>query len=208
VESLRLPSIGVGSFADTGNVVCFANPDSYTHRAQNHVLHCFSWTSLDPLPSEPARHDQIDASSSVRGSNGLRLDVGNASVGPIAAVARVSPTICIFTTDTKLILQDISRADPASSTKNSAIGNILPAAPPSLLLFPDSPQSSPTVDIREQATPSSSGIIDLTSMRVSSSSAQNALQILKRFEVRGSPCESENTGIALPHLWQYRLPGS
>ncbi|KAG3145884.1 hypothetical protein PI126_g13563 [Phytophthora idaei] len=54
---------------------------------QNHVLHCFGWRNVESLLAAPPRHDQIDASSSLKGTNGLRLDVENAGVGPIAAVA-------------------------------------------------------------------------------------------------------------------------
>ncbi|ETO78771.1 hypothetical protein, variant 5 [Phytophthora nicotianae P10297] len=121
-------------------------------------------------------HVQIDASSSLKGTNGLQLDVENASVGPIAAIARVSPTICIIATDTKLILEDISRAAPAL---NSMLKNTIPIETPSVSNLVLQPGSS--TDIQEQIASSSSDIIDLTSMRISSSS-QSSLQILNRTE--------------------------
>ncbi|ETI50064.1 hypothetical protein, variant 1 [Phytophthora nicotianae] len=144
--------------------------------AQNHILHCFSWTNVDALLLEPPMHVQIDASSSLKGTNGLQLDVENASVGPIAAIARVSPTICIIATDTKLILEDISRAAPAL---NSMLKNTIPIETPSVSNLVLQPGSS--TDIQEQIASSSSDIIDLTSMRISSSS-QSSLQILNRTE--------------------------
>ncbi|KAG2823175.1 hypothetical protein PC118_g11583 [Phytophthora cactorum] len=120
---------------------------------QNHVLHCFGWRNVESLLSAPPRHEQIDASSSLKGTNGLRLDVENAGVGPIAAVAHVSPTVCILTTNTKLVLEEICRAAPAL---NSMLRN--------------------TISIE------TSDIIDLTSIRVSTRSAQSSLQILNRPE--------------------------
>ncbi|KAI9997340.1 hypothetical protein PInf_001136 [Phytophthora infestans] len=151
--------------------------------AQNHVLHCFSWTNADAFPSEPPTQDQIDASGSLKGTNGLRLDIGNASVGPIAAVARVTPTICILATDSKVVLEDISRAAPVLNPIFSHTLPIETSSVSSLLLHPG---SSTRADIQERVASSSNDIIDLTSIRISSSS-QSSLQILNR---------TENTEIA------------
>ncbi|KAF4046447.1 hypothetical protein GN244_ATG00833 [Phytophthora infestans] len=151
--------------------------------AQNHVLHCFSWTNADAFPSEPPTQDQIDASGSLKGTNGLRLDIGNASVGPIAAVARVTPTICILATDSKVVLEDISRAAPALNPIFSSTLPIETSSVSSLLLHPG---SSTRADIQERVASSSNDIIDLTSIRISSS-FQSSLQILNR---------TENTEIA------------
>lgn len=151
--------------------------------AQNHVLHCFSWTNADAFPSEPPTQDQIDASGSLKGTNGLRLDIGNASVGPIAAVARVTPTICILATDSKVVLEDISRAAPVLNPIFSHTLPIETSSVSSLLLHPG---SSTRADIQERVASSSNDIIDLTSIRISSS-FQSSLQILNR---------TENTEIA------------
>ncbi|KAL4175967.1 hypothetical protein KRP22_000924 [Phytophthora ramorum] len=148
--------------------------------AQNHILHCFGWTSVSASLTNPPRHNQIDASSSLNGSNGLRLDIGMGSVGPIAAVSRLSPTICILTTDTKVILEDISRASSGISTLNSEIRKTIGTRSTSSLLLGS--ESTQHLTIREEAEESSSGIINLMSMRVSSSSARSSLQILNHVE--------------------------
>ncbi|KAE9038093.1 hypothetical protein PR002_g6210 [Phytophthora rubi] len=132
--------------------------------AQNHVLHSFSWEDKDSSGSGIPKHDQIE-SSSIKGDKGIRLEVGN--IGPIAAIARVSATLCILTTDAKLVFENIPRADPASSVMNSDLGDTLSVGS-SLLLRSESSRSS--------------GIIDLTSIRISTSSNQSSLQILNRVE--------------------------
>ncbi|KAG6574436.1 uncharacterized protein IUM83_07178 [Phytophthora cinnamomi] len=145
--------------------------------AQNHTLHCFSWADPDSLLSGLPKHDQINVSSS--GGKGLLLDT---SVGPIGAVARVSPTICILATDTKLIVEGISRADLVISAMGTERRETLSAGSdnsPSLLLRPESPYR---LNIREQMVAPSSDIIDLTSIRVSTSSNQSSLQILNRVD--------------------------
>lgn len=137
---------------------------------------------MESLVSDIPRHDQIDAGSCIKDANGFRLDVGNASVGPIAAVVRVSATVCILTTDTKLILEDLSRSDPVSSKMNSGLGDSISIGS-SLLLRPE---SRPCSGIREQvqAPTPSNDVIDLTSVRVAANSKQSSLQILNRVEVR------------------------
>ncbi|CAI5741081.1 unnamed protein product [Peronospora destructor] len=135
--------------------------------AQDHVLHCFDWTNVEFLLLESPKHDQIDARTPLKGIGTNELNIGNANVGPIAAVARVSSTVCIFTTDTKLVVLDIAEnMKPYLNGTGSA----------STLL--QHPINSPCQDIREHDVASSSHIIDLTSIRVSASS----LQILSHVE--------------------------
>ncbi|KAF1794574.1 WD40/YVTN repeat-like-containing domain [Phytophthora cactorum] len=130
----------------------------------------------------PPRHDQIDASSSLKGTNGLRLDVENAGVGPIAAVAHVSPTVCILTTNTKLVLEEICRAAPALNSMLRNTISIETSSVSSLIMHPRS-CTRPDTSTQEHVMSSPSDIIDLTSIRVSTRSAQSSLQILNRPEV-------------------------
>ncbi|KAL3671903.1 hypothetical protein V7S43_002570 [Phytophthora oleae] len=147
--------------------------------AQKHFLHCFGWKNVESVHSEPPHHVQFDATSSSKGINGQRMNIGTASVGPIAAIARVSPAICILTTDSQIVLEDISRAAPAL---NSMPRNTISVERPSTsnhLLHPETPYRPKT---QEQTATSSSDIIDLTSIRISTNSTQNLLQILNRAE--------------------------
>ncbi|CAI5741102.1 unnamed protein product [Peronospora destructor] len=144
--------------------------------AQDHVLHCFDWTNVESLLLESPKHDQIDARTPLKGIRTNELNIGNANVGPIAAVARVSSTVCIFTTDTKLVVEDITRPDIAENMKPYLNGT---GSASTLLLHPI---NSPCQDIREHDVASSSHVIDLTSIRVSASSIENSLQILNHVE--------------------------
>lgn len=146
------------------------------YRAEKHLLHCFGWKSVESVLTEAPQHEQFDVVSSSRGTNGQRMDIGTAGIGTIAAIARVSPAICILATGTQLVLEDISCAAPAlNSMLRSTISVETP--PISNLLLRSETPSRPTV--REQPANSPSDIIDLTSIRVTSSSTQNSLQILK-----------------------------
>ncbi|KAG1701507.1 hypothetical protein DVH05_010807 [Phytophthora capsici] len=144
--------------------------------AEKHLLHCFGWKSVESVLTEAPQHEQFDVISSSRGTNGQRMDIGTAGIGPIAAIARVSPAICIVATGTQLVLEDISCAAPAL---NSMLRSTISVETPpisNLLLHSETP-SRPT--IQEQPANSPSDIIDLTSIRVTTSSTQNSLQILK-----------------------------
>ncbi|GMF13120.1 unnamed protein product [Phytophthora lilii] len=149
-------------------------------RAQNHLLHGFGWKNIDSLRTELPKHDQIDISSSLQGGKEIRLEVGNASFGPIAAITRISSSACIITTDTKLILEDIPRLN---SAKNFNLRRTIPnetGVSSQLLLHS---KDSQRVQIREEAVRTSRDVIDLTSIRVSASSTQSSLQILNRIEL-------------------------
>ncbi|KAJ8550552.1 hypothetical protein ON010_g10517 [Phytophthora cinnamomi] len=158
-------------------ILIMAN-DSY---AQNHTLHCFSWADPDSLLSGLPKHDQINVSSS--GGKGLLLDT---SVGPIGAVARVSPTICILATDTKLIVEGISRADLVISAMGTERRETLSAGSdnsPSLLLRPESPYR---LNIREQC------------------SNQSSLQILNRVDLT-SPIDEQEMRVIVGSCLSPRL---
>ncbi|RMX67173.1 hypothetical protein DD238_002404 [Peronospora effusa] len=149
--------------------------------AQNHVLHCFSWTDVESLLSESPKHDHIDARTSLKDIGTNQLNTGNASVGPIAAVARVSPTVCILTTDTKLIVEDITRPDLATASVNMEPQLNGTGSASTLLLRT---MDSHCQEIREHGVASSSDVLDLTSIRVSTSSIEKPFHILNHIEVR------------------------
>ncbi|CAH0517153.1 unnamed protein product [Peronospora belbahrii] len=141
------------------------------YRARHDVLHCFYWTTVESLLSESPQHDRIDANSHLKGIQD--------SVGPISAVARVSPTVCILTTDTRLVLGDITRAGFAIASESIKPDSSGTGTVSSLFVRP---ARSYCQDVQEYGLTSSSDIIDLTSMRVSTSSVQNPLLILNRVE--------------------------
>ncbi|CAI5703537.1 unnamed protein product [Peronospora effusa] len=149
--------------------------------AQNHVLHCFAWTDVESLLSESPKHDHIDARTSLKDIGTNQLNTGNASVGPIAAVARVSPTVCILTTDTKLIVEDITRPDLATASVNMEPQLNGTGSASTLLLRT---MDSHCQEIREHGVASSSDVLDLTSIRVSTSSIEKPFHILNHIEVR------------------------
>ncbi|GAB9476897.1 hypothetical protein Gpo141_00013955, partial [Globisporangium polare] len=114
--------------------------------------------------------------------------------GGIAAVARVSPGVCVLTTDTPLVFQE-ALAQPSAALKPSggiSIHQSNTTNSQSLLRMRDpspSPSSSSSLLIetisssssRMASASSSDSILDLTSLRVTaSSSMMSSLQILSR----------------------------
>ena len=112
VESLWIARINVRVELAVGLI------DSRVHqyvircdRAQARVLHCLGWTDVNSLLFEHPKHDQIDVNA-IESADKRVMTAAKGCAGQIAAVARVSPTMCVCTTDTKLILEDTTREYP------------------------------------------------------------------------------------------------
>lgn len=174
-------------------MLCYTSADGgaawfLLRSAANSTVYDLSWSDISALASSaPAI-----AAFELERPKPLAPCAEQSKFGGIAAVARVSPGVCVVTTDTPLVFQDALA--PAMTGIGGPSGTVLfqeRRTNESLLHIRDTSSStSSSLLLDEAESPSESvasthSIVDLTALRVTASSdAMSSLRILDQPEVR------------------------
>ncbi|DBA01052.1 TPA: hypothetical protein N0F65_002662 [Lagenidium giganteum] len=150
-------------------------------KSSKRTVHLLEWDSIATVMSTARSCHHVDLQSA---STRQLLDVPAMSLGSIVAVAVLSPLVCVVTTDTPLVL-DRTLGTSVPTPSSDLPGRMLPSSSTTSILSSSNSNDeniviAPKTDANELLDwDGSTGVIDLTSLRTSRSTAtRNPLQIV------------------------------
>ncbi|GLD97513.1 hypothetical protein PINS_up006203 [Pythium insidiosum] len=153
-------------------------------------IHVHSWRSLDDVPVTEASMSSFPVHASTRKDV---LGEVEPQLGAVVALTLVSPRVLAAATDTQLLLHESISLTP--SAKGSSTIAVTPDKP--ITIAPSSNISSDLSDLTSMSSPGDA-VIDLTSLRITTTSRTSLLQVLNS---KGHPSQanSKPPASATPH---------